>query len=436
MIKINKLIYLLLLGLFIIPQAQAEQWVDISNRVEITKSRRAFDRVHRVLFSYVTVKNITNESLTKSVRIVITNPSIPVSNKVGMTKAGDAYLQMAENLAAGAMTKVRVDFELTRVPLNFGISLQTPAESCQPSCNVPQNLNAKAATGAIDLTWDTVANATGYTLYYSIDSNFPSGSTEKKENVQSPYRLTGLTNGNTYYLALTSEVNAVESNFSNEVSAIPASRGAAKPLNDTGITWGGDYPSGNSSTCAGTAISAQDCSSGRDATHNDDSDGHAGFSFTKLDANGGELPASANNWRCVRDNVTGLIWEAKTDDGSIHDKDNRYRWGGLTALGSGTVGSYYNDWNTLVNGSNAESLCGYADWRVPSTDELLSLVDHSRFGMAIDSDYFPYTAFNVWSSSPSAYFTNGAWYVYFYNGYAGSNYRNSAWQVRLVRSGQ
>ncbi len=52
MIKINKLIYLLLLGLFIIPQAQAEQWVDISNRVEITKSRRAFDRVHRVLFSW------------------------------------------------------------------------------------------------------------------------------------------------------------------------------------------------------------------------------------------------------------------------------------------------------------------------------------------------------------------------------------------------
>ena len=26
----------------------------------------------------------------------------------------------------------------------------------------------------------------------------------------------------------------------------------------------------------------------------------------------------------VQDNVTGLIWENKTDDGTIHDKDNTY----------------------------------------------------------------------------------------------------------------
>ena len=28
----------------------------------------------------------------------------------------------------------------------------------------------------------------------------------------------------------------------------------------------------------------------------------------------------------MRDNVTGLIWEVKTDDGSVHDKDNTYCW--------------------------------------------------------------------------------------------------------------
>jgi len=28
----------------------------------------------------------------------------------------------------------------------------------------------------------------------------------------------------------------------------------------------------------------------------------------------------------VRDNVTGLIWENKTDDGTIHDKNNQYTW--------------------------------------------------------------------------------------------------------------
>jgi len=47
-------------------------------------------------------------------------------------------------------------------------------------------------------------------------------------------------------------------------------------------------------------------------------------SYTKLDASGNDLPDSATSWVMVRDNVTQLIWEVKTDDGSIHDRDNTY----------------------------------------------------------------------------------------------------------------
>jgi hypothetical protein len=54
--------------------------------------------------------------------------------------------------------------------------------------------------------------------------------------------------------------------------------------------------------------------------------GHAGFDYAKLDANGAELPADAAQWSCVRDNVTGLIWEIKTGDGGLHDKDWTYTW--------------------------------------------------------------------------------------------------------------
>jgi hypothetical protein len=99
-------------------------------------------------------------------------------------------------------------------------------------------------------------------------------------------------------------------------------------LNDTGITWGGNYPSGNNTTCTGETIDQQDCSFGRDVTHNDNSDGYAGFNFTKLSATGAELQASETTWSCVKDNVTGLVWEVKTDDNGIHDKDSTYRWGG------------------------------------------------------------------------------------------------------------
>ena len=73
-------------------------------------------------------------------------------------------------------------------------------------------------------------------------------------------------------------------------------------------------------------VTAQDCSHGRDTTHNDNSDGHAGFSYTKLDSNGKPLPDqtvdyATTPWACVKDNVTGLIWEVKTDDGGQSSED-------------------------------------------------------------------------------------------------------------------
>ena len=62
------------------------------------------------------------------------------------------------------------------------------------------------------------------------------------------------------------------------------------------------------------------------------------------------MPAFAKNWRCVRDNVTGLIWEKKpAGDGvqgnqGLHDADDRFTWystdtgnnGGLEGIPDGT----------------------------------------------------------------------------------------------------
>ncbi|MCK5829969.1 MAG: DUF1566 domain-containing protein [Methylococcales bacterium] len=214
-------------------------------------------------------------------------------------------------------------------------------------------------------------------------------------------------------------------------------------LNDTGITWGTDYPNRKNNThCIGTIIQQQDCSQGLDAqaaagTLTKIGGGRAGFDFTKLDGNGQPLDAKASNWSCVKDNHTGLIWEIKTDNGSIHDKDNTYRWGGVTALGSGTKGRYYSDWDILVNGSNAESLCGFSNWRVPTSAELGSLVDFSRKDIAIDTDYFSYALPGVWSSEPYAVDSaNLAWIVGFKSGNTGHTQRLKMLQVLLVHSQQ
>jgi len=118
MTKIHKLAYLLLLGQFFIPQAQAE-WVDLSPSVEITTSRQALDRVKRVLFSYVTITNTSTEALPSATRLVISNPSIPTLNSDGTTGDDESYILVSGGIEAGASTKVRVDFQLKRARLSF-----------------------------------------------------------------------------------------------------------------------------------------------------------------------------------------------------------------------------------------------------------------------------------------------------------------------------
>lgn len=197
-------------------------------------------------------------------------------------------------------------------------------------------------------------------------------------------------------------------------------------LNDTGITWGGSYPSGNNANCSGEEIGAQDCSHGRDFTHNDDSDGHAGFSFTKLDADGVPLANQAADyattpWACVHDNVTGFVWEVKTADGGLHDQYDRYNWYNTDPATNGGADGYYDPGDTCegyivgqpstycntqaytarVNGAG---WCGKSDWRMPTRKELLGIVSFDRVSPAIDTAYFPNTRPSsvVWSGSSYA----------------------------------
>lgn len=170
-------------------------------------------------------------------------------------------------------------------------------------------------------------------------------------------------------------------------------------LNDTGVTWGADYLGNNNATCSSDISVNQDCNSGRDVDNNDDTDGKAGFSFTKLDASGAPLVATALTWSCVKDNVTGLIWEAKTSENGLHNQFNTYQWGGVTHMGS-TYGTYYNDWDILVNGSNTDSYCGINTWRIPNVIELMSISDLGVTAPRIDTDYFPYVNGVYWTSYP------------------------------------
>ena len=221
-----------------------------------------------------------------------------------------------------------------------------------------------------------------------------------------------------------------------------------KKLNDTGIVFCGNSSS-NSLPCPVIDYPGQDAQYGRDATHNNDNDGHAGFSFTKLDENGNALPSSALKWTCVKDNVTGLIWEVKTDDGGLQDKDNTYTWystdtlingGSVGVENGGTCSGSLCDTQSYTQEINAFGLCGENSWRMPTFLELATLVNYNRMNPSIDINYFPKTINSnssvYWSSSP--YFdestNNLVRTMSFSNGSDGSVFKFGKRFVRLVLS--
>ncbi len=223
-------------------------------------------------------------------------------------------------------------------------------------------------------------------------------------------------------------------------------------LNDTGIVTCANETS-NGLTCPVSDYLGQDAQYGRDATDNNKADGHAGFSFTKLDASGQALSSGASQWSCVKDNVTGLIWEVKTTEGGLQDNSQTYTWynstghndGGSagTENGGSCYESGYCDTEGYVHQVNQQGLCGAKDWRLPTTSELEGLVNFNQIKPTIETAYFPnirsrslYYWSSYWSSSPFSSYSGNAWCVHFSYGSSSYAHKNSSMYVRLVRMGQ
>lgn len=166
-------------------------------------------------------------------------------------------------------------------------------------------------------------------------------------------------------------------------------------------------------------------------------------SYTKLGQNGVVLPNTAiyaDGWVMTRDNVTGLVWEMKTDDGSVHDKDNRYTWydpnpatngGDPGTPGDGT------DTKDFIDVLNSSNFGGFANWRMPTIKEIRSIVHYGTYNPPIDGAYFPNTvASYYWSFTTYALNSGYAWYVNFIFGYVSDDLKSGSYYVRAVRGGQ
>lgn len=256
------------------------------------------------------------------------------------------------------------------------------------------------------------------------------------------------------------------------------------PLNDTGITFFIDAETNvvinqsNKPEARALMYSVepanfpgQDASSGRDISNPSSVGGISGFNFVKIDKdNGNDLAENAIDFGCVKDLTTGLIWENKTpanksvlsDYYKLHNSASKHTWydpnddtnGGDTgqeaATGACSTDVIAGDTNSFVIDVNAEKLCGFSDWRIPTTEELRSLVDYSVLdgtfvNPMVDTTFFPNiaTTLHRWTSQTLAPSPDRAFGFHFHDGIVQShdkyctggnatNYGNGAIVVRGV----
>lgn len=157
---------------------------------------------------------------------------------------------------------------------------------------------------------------------------------------------------------------------------------------------------------------------------NGDDDGELGIGVVQAFTDNGD--------GTITDNNTDLMWEKKSDDGSIHDVDNGYVW---------------NDaFNVFIDDLNDSSFAGHNDWRLPNLRELQSLTNAelenpaaaSIWETACDGGCTVLTCSctennNYWTSTTYAASVALAWGIDFSDGSVNNLGKSALRRVRAVR---
>ena len=145
----------------------------------------------------------------------------------------------------------------------------------------------------------------------------------------------------------------------------------------------------------------------------------------------------------IKDQRTGLFWEKKSDDGSIHDWEKIYTWSTGNNSFNGTAATVF-----LATLNTAPCFGGFCDWRLPTRFELETILDLGNLNPAVPAVFNTNCTAGCtvttcsctrssyyWSSSTYRANPTYAWFVYFDNGYVGYYDKTDFRFVRAVRSG-
>jgi len=137
----------------------------------------------------------------------------------------------------------------------------------------------------------------------------------------------------------------------------------------------------------------------------------------------------------VTDKNTGLMWEKKSDDTTIHDKDTPFTWADAFATFIATL-------------NTSPCFAGHCDWRLPNVKELESIVHFENGRPAVSAAFANNcvsgctvltcsctSVFNYWSSTTFANSPSTAWFVSFNDGVVSTGGKFFPFFVRAVRGG-
>jgi hypothetical protein len=125
----------------------------------------------------------------------------------------------------------------------------------------------------------------------------------------------------------------------------------------------------------------------------------------------------------ITDKKTGNVWlrcplGMKWEGGSCAGISLKYTW---------------REAVEVIAELNAAKTAGRSDWRLPTIDELASIVEQRCFKPAIDLEAFPYSPESgFWSDTAEEGVQPRAWVVHFLNGKRYIAQKNQTWRVRLI----
>jgi hypothetical protein len=163
----------------------------------------------------------------------------------------------------------------------------------------------------------------------------------------------------------------------------------------------------------------------------------------------GMQPALADEGHCqrgigeTRANTPAGAFELPRDGTVIHSTTNLQwaqcaigqDWTRDGCSGNAEVFSWEDAQSAIGAFNRNGGVGGFSDWRLPTVEELETVVEHCREAPAINTTIFPDTPWaGFWTSSDGNDDPEYAWFVGFYRGLSFEYSRSASYRVRPVRS--